>query len=239
LKLIRAIFSDNEGCILPGKGQAFPLLELDALRSFLRSHPAVGFGICTGRSVPYVEAMVHALDLIQSPVPCICEGGASLYWPQLDTWEATSPLLDKVTLFTRVAVMKYREELGKVGCLSLYPDPPTTVEDLFRAYTDSPALQGYQITRSVAAVDITRVGVDKAFGVKKACLRLGVDVSQVLCIGDALNDVPMLEAVGFSACHANATNEVKEIVDFAASGHSTVGMLEILRYFSPYFNPPP
>jgi hydroxymethylpyrimidine pyrophosphatase-like HAD family hydrolase len=64
-------------------------------------------------------------------------------------------------------------------------------------------------------------------------------VSQVLCIGDALNDVPMLEAVGFSACHANATNEVKEIVDFAASGHSTVGMLEILRYFSPYFNPPP
>ena len=64
MNTIRAIYCDNEGCILPGKGLPFPLLELQQLQSFIEKHNLIEFGICTGRSVPYVEAMVQVLNLL-------------------------------------------------------------------------------------------------------------------------------------------------------------------------------
>jgi hydroxymethylpyrimidine pyrophosphatase-like HAD family hydrolase len=96
-------------------------------------------------------------------------------------------------------------------------------------------MDNYHIAKSIAAVDITPLGVDKNFWVKEACQRLRISLSQVLCIGDALNDIPMLEAAGFSGCPSNAVGEVKRIVDFVASSDSTRGMLEILKHFSPFF----
>jgi len=235
MKPIQAVFCDNEGCILPGKGLAFPLHEIATLRSFLKDHTTVGYSICTGRSIPYVEAMVQTLDLISSSVPCVCEGGAALYWPRLDKWEIISNLSDKETLLKAISGMNYREELGKTACLSLYPNSPTTVDDLYSALVNNSTFNEYNITKSIAAIDITPFGVNKGFGVRETCKRLGISLSQVLCIGDAQNDIPMLEAAGYSACPSNAVAEVKRIVNFIAPSEATSGVLEILKHYEPLF----
>src|SRR6266699_3468414 len=120
MKPIRLVFSDNEGCITPGKGLAFHLDDLTLLQGMLKSFSR-NFSVCTGRSVPYVEALAQALDLLDSTFPCVCEGGAVLYWPKLDQSEALSPLPEEKDIVAYLQPGSYRVELGKLACLSLYP----------------------------------------------------------------------------------------------------------------------
>ncbi len=49
------------------------------------------------------------------------------------------------------------------------------------------------------------------------CANIGISLSQVCYIGDDRNDLEVLQAVGFSACPADAVNEVKTIVHVIGS----------------------
>lgn len=63
-------------------------------------------------------------------------------------------------------------------------------------------------------LEIMPKGVDKAFGIRRLCDLLGIEMSQVMAIGDEENDIPMLKAVGYGVAMGNATDEVKEIAKF-------------------------
>lgn len=49
------------------------------------------------------------------------------------------------------------------------------------------------------------------------CNNIGISLRQVCYIGDDRNDLEVLQAVGFSACPADAVNEVKAIVNVICS----------------------
>lgn len=232
---IKAVFCDNEGCISPGKNLAFPLFDFVQIRELRKNYPKIGFSICTGRPVPYVEALAQALDLLNSPIPCVCEGGAVLYWSNSDRWEALASLTGSDELMRILRPGSYRVEPGKVACLSLYPADGATVEDLYDAISEEAAQDAYNVTMSAVAVDVTPVGIDKGYGVREVCRRASISLAEVLCIGDSLNDVPMLKTGGYSACPQNATRQVKEMVDFVARSESTLGVLEILDHFRSRF----
>lgn len=234
---IRAIYCDIEGCILPGKGLPFPLMEINDLCLFLNTHTSTAFGICTGRSIPFVEAITQALNLVNSTFPCVCEGGAVLYWPASDRWEkiAHFPTKDKQNFLDSVQNLAYRQEPGKVVCLSLYPNDSTTVEDLYQTVAQSSASKFYTITKSVAAVDITPAGINKSSGVSEVCCRLGISLEEILYIGDAQNDLNLLKLAGYSGCPQNASAEIKSAAAFVADQPSTLGVLEILHHFEAEF----
>jgi HAD superfamily hydrolase (TIGR01484 family) len=234
MKPIRLVFSDNEGCVTPGKGLAFPLDDLSHLQGMLKSF-CHSFSVCTGRSVPYVEALAQALDLLDSTFPCVCEGGAVLYWPKLDHSEALSHLPEEKDIVAYLQPGSYRVEVGKIACLSLYPSNGATVDDIFREITNRVKTDAFNITTSGVAVDITARGVDKGYGIREVCKRASISLTEVLCVGDSLNDIPMLKIAGFSACPNNAVAEVKRIVDFVAPSDSTRGLLEILDKFRSHF----
>ena len=44
---------------------------------------------------------------------------------------------------------------------------------------------------------------------KSLCEKYGVSLKEIAYVGDDINDIPMLDAVGFSACPANAPDYVK------------------------------
>ena len=50
-----------------------------------KSYPKIGFSVCKGRPVPYVEALLHALYLFYSLIPCVCDGLAVLLLAQIPT----------------------------------------------------------------------------------------------------------------------------------------------------------
>lgn len=183
---------DNEGCIVDAKGERFDLPALYDLATDIAAFPAA-FTICTGRAVPYVEAMVQVLNLVDATTPCVCEGGGALYIPCKDRCEAIAGRVDCDAIRALLPVGSYREEPGKVSCFTAYPEYGYTVDDLY-AYVTAGRLAGLEVNRSIASVDVTPEGVDKMYGVRALLNRVGEDWSSVLAIGDSWNDLPMLRA---------------------------------------------
>jgi 3-deoxy-D-manno-octulosonate 8-phosphate phosphatase (KDO 8-P phosphatase) len=58
---------------------------------------------------------------------------------------------------------------------------------------------------------------DKLTQTKELCKTLGIKLSEVAAIGDDLNDIKLLTAVGFSAAPINAPGYIKREVDFVTT----------------------
>ena len=72
-------------------------------------------------------------------------------------------------------------------------------------------------------MEINAKGVNKAVALKKVCDHYGLEMKDVLAIGDNYNDVAMLEAAGTSVAVKNARLQVKESADYVASHDNNKG----------------
>ncbi len=71
-------------------------------------------------------------------------------------------------------------------------------------------------------------GVDKASGLAWALAELGLAPVDAVAVGDAENDLAMLEASGFAAAVANALPELKERADLVTRGERGAGVVELI-----------
>lgn len=223
------IFSDNEGCIIEAKGKEFNLPELSRLKSLLARADTFGFAICTGRSVPYVEAMTQVLGIHRSEFPCVCEGGGVLYWPAQDRTELLVRPFPTAELLDRLPANLFRVEPGKVCCLSLYPSNALSVQELTEVVAPLVDSSLFTLRVSAAALDITPSGVDKAFGIRKAIEAIKYRSRTVVAVGDADNDLPMFDVADYTAAPSNATHAVKARANFISRFPHTEGLIEILE----------
>lgn len=75
-------------------------------------------------------------------------------------------------------------------------------------------------------LDILEAGCkDKLNVVKLLCQRYGIAMENVLYIGDDINDVAVLEAVGYSCCPADAMPQVKEIAKYISACRGGEGVI--------------
>jgi Cof subfamily protein (haloacid dehalogenase superfamily) len=87
-------------------------------------------------------------------------------------------------------------------------------------------------------ITIGASGVTKAIGLAMACARLGLLANEVMGVGDALNDVPMLAWVGHPVAVANACPEVLALADRVVASNAADGvaaLLEELSSFKPHY----
>lgn len=82
-------------------------------------------------------------------------------------------------------------------------------------------------------IEIKAAGVSKGAALKELGQRLGVDERNILAVGDSLNDLDMLLAVGLRACVGNAVETVKRTCEFVSSRSYGAGVLEIVEKFIP------
>ena len=57
---------------------------------------------------------------------------------------------------------------------------------------------------------------DKLAAIQKICTGFGISLSEVLYIGDDINDLEAMNAAGFSACPADAADEVRKVADYVS-----------------------
>ena len=62
----------------------------------------------------------------------------------------------------------------------------------------------------------------------KLCLELNLNIKDVAYIGDDLNDIKLLESVGFSAAPNNAPILLKEKVDFVTISKNMENVLSLV-----------
>ena len=84
------------------------------------------------------------------------------------------------------------------------------------------------IMPGAAFVSATKEGVTKASGISQICGDLDLSIDDVMMIGDGLNDLPAIEAVGHPVAMGNAAPEVKALARYHVASVDEDGVAEAL-----------
>ena len=78
-------------------------------------------------------------------------------------------------------------------------------------------------------IEVNPLGITKATGLKRVCQYMEIDSSQVVTIGDGLNDIAMMQWSGLGIAMENAQKEVKEMADRVTVHHTKHGVAEAIK----------
>jgi len=81
------------------------------------------------------------------------------------------------------------------------------------------------------SVEILPLGASKGAGVARLLADLGIDPQRVMAIGDAENDVEMLQLVGTGVAMGNAVARLKTVADHVVAGNDEDGVAEAIGRF--------
>jgi hypothetical protein len=91
---------------------------------------------------------------------------------------------------------------------------------------------GLEITNSSPHnLEINPLGVNKAAGIKEVCKLLGLDMSQVIAVGDSLNDLAAIQQSGLGVAMGNAQETVKEEADAVVASNNNDGIAEVIQKY--------
>ncbi|PZE21284.1 Cof-type HAD-IIB family hydrolase [Paenibacillus xerothermodurans] len=80
-------------------------------------------------------------------------------------------------------------------------------------------------------IELNPKGVNKASGIRQVCELLGIDMSQVIAMGDSLNDESMIRAAGLGVAMGNAQDEVKRFADVVTATNEEHGVARIIEQY--------
>jgi HAD superfamily hydrolase (TIGR01484 family) len=93
-------------------------------------------------------------------------------------------------------------------------------------------LGGLEITNSSPTnLEINPLGVNKASGIREVCKLLGLEMSQVVAVGDSLNDLAAIQQAGFGVAMGNAQETVKQEADAVVSSNNEDGIAEVIQKY--------
>lgn len=81
-------------------------------------------------------------------------------------------------------------------------------------------------------IDIMATGVSKAASIKRLAVRYGIDLADVLALGDSDNDSEMLAAAGIGIAMTTGTKGAKEAADFLAENETSDGVARAVRAYA-------
>lgn len=251
---IEAILIDIDGCIVNTESGEKPVDDYYEGLKILSSYVQLAnkglfpkIDLCSGRDRNYVEAVSFFIGMPN----CwsIIESGIALFNP------ATKELILNPVLTPEVKesfgeIQKIIPEILQPGFF-LYPgnmlniaierkngfnEPIENCFQTIKKKLQSLGLEKFvNIRHSAIAVDISPAGIDKASGVKFWTEKTGIGPEKIMGIGDSNGDFPLLNAVGFIACPANASDECKKLVrekpGYISPFPHAAGVADIIHHF--------
>ncbi|MDF2963402.1 MAG: Cof-like hydrolase, partial [Paenibacillus sp.] len=80
-------------------------------------------------------------------------------------------------------------------------------------------------------LELNPKGINKASGIRQVCSLLGIGMSQVIAMGDSLNDESMIREAGLGVAMGNAQDEVKEFADVITATNEEHGVAKIIEQY--------
>ncbi|GGF60653.1 5-amino-6-(5-phospho-D-ribitylamino)uracil phosphatase YcsE [Paenibacillus albidus] len=91
---------------------------------------------------------------------------------------------------------------------------------------------GLEITNSSPYnLEINPQGVNKAAGIKEVCQLLGINMSEVVAVGDSLNDLAVIQQAGLGVAMGNAQDTVKQEADQIVASNNEDGIAEVIQKY--------
>lgn len=112
-----------------------------------------------------------------------------------------------------------------------------TNDKLLEIYDDVKRLETDNIRfpkTSPRMYEINSKKVSKAFGIKKICEKLNINMANVMCIGDSENDIEMLNEAGIGVCVKNAYKSIKQVADIITYKDNNHG--GVAYFLNDFFN---
>ncbi|MBR1628802.1 MAG: HAD-IIB family hydrolase [Lachnospiraceae bacterium] len=81
------------------------------------------------------------------------------------------------------------------------------------------------------SLEMTPKNVSKGSGLKLLAKHLGIEIQDVVVVGDAENDRTMFETAGFSVAMGNALDAIKAIADAVVADNDHNGVGEAIRKY--------
>lgn len=78
-------------------------------------------------------------------------------------------------------------------------------------------------------VEMNRQGVTKAAGLGEVTELLGIKPSEVVAVGDSLNDLSMIRWAGLGVAMANAEESIKEAADYVTASNEDDGVARLIQ----------
>lgn len=150
----------------------------------------------------HLKAKIAAIKLLILDVDGVMTDGGMYYTESGDQ-------MKKYNAKDGMAIMKAQEAGLKIGIIS-------------SAFTDQMVVKRAELLK----ISHVYVGRDQKIGVlENWCATLGIGLHEVAMIGDDINDLSIMEKIGFTACPVDAVQLVKHQVDLVLQtkgGHGAI-----------------
>ena len=228
---------DNGVCVVISTGRAWPgarafAEELGVRVPVITSNGAMIIDGATG-------GIIYKKDMVPEAARAIIEDGRKIGTSQI-IWVENK--LYGLPIDERL--IDYGHRFGKMD-----PTPMPPVETLFevgiskvlwydtveRAEQLAGVIREYPETTLVRSdphfLEFFNVGVSKAKAIAAVASMYGIDRSEIAAIGDADNDISMLESVGLAIAMGNATERVKAVADRITVDNEHDGVAYAIHHF--------
>lgn len=170
-------------------------------------------------------------DFEEAKVPYIVFSSLKLYvreeYKDLDTVRLLNTESGKITFIEKYEDIRPLMEVHKIVAIS----PTQRLEafiDKIQSYSGDTLHLDFGFEDHL---DIYPSNANKGLSLKKLAERLNLDLENVLAIGDAQTDIPMIQAAGLGIAMGNAPEDVKEIADYVTKTAEDDGVAYALDKF--------
>lgn len=223
--MIKLFITDLDGCLTkPFHSPDWDLLsEIRALNKQSKSNEFVPpLSICSGRPLPYVEAVAQWLDV---DIPVVFESAGvylvstnAPFFAAVFDEEAEQEVQD-LKAWLQSEVIPRQEgmvlEFTKRMDAGLIHTEKAVIDDVY-PFVNEYVEEHYplfEVHKTDVSINIILKENNKERGIQMLCDRLEVDPSEVAYIGDSSGDIPGLKLVGYPFAPSNAADSVKEVAE--------------------------
>ena len=115
--------------------------------------------------------------------------------------------------------LNHKEEVIKVNIYHRSPESRAKTVERLKGHN----LQ--MVFAETTALESSPPTITKATGLIELCKYLNIDLADTVAIGDAPNDLEILQTVGCAVVMGNATDEIKKMADFVTTDNDHDGVL--------------
>lgn len=255
---IKAVFSDIDGTLYSHASKRVPVSAINAIRELQAN--GIKFFLCSGRNKYLIRksgitAIVKPDGLVTMNGAQVILDDRIIY--QYPIPESEVDILIKFAKRLRFGLTLIEETEGHINMIderviaahepygTRFPQPRTFPDHYDRtiyqaiAFCDSfdeslflPHLKKCKTARwDTYAVDIMPKDSDKAKGIMAVLEHFNWRPENIVVLGDALNDIEMMNFAGISVCMGNGRSEVKAYADYVTADIDDDGWAKAMKHY--------
>lgn len=219
-----------------------------ANEEWIRKASEAGVTVCISTGRGFQGALPFA-EQLKLDTPMITVNGGEIWTRPHELHRRTTLEADKVMKLHRVAERYPDVWYWGYTTHSLYNKEQWTADTYahewlkFGYYTEDKealssilgeisAVEGLELSNSSPYnIEVNPKDVSKAMAIAEVCRMIGCSMSEAVAVGDSLNDLAAIRAVGLGVAMGNAQEEVKEAADVVTASNLEDGVAQVIENY--------